>query len=342
MPCLNPNVQVGRLTTISPNHEISLSVNQPRSAAAKNGSSMSVTDRLTGGASILLGAVLFSTKAVMVKLALPYGIDAVSLLLLRMLFALPFYVAIALWLRYRATNSANRIPIVPHLPHLIALGTVGYYLASYFDFAGLEFIPASLERVILYLYPTIVLLISGFYLKKPISLHQWIAIALCYAGVWIAIRFGVQTTDQKNYWWGVGLIFLSATTYAIYLVGSGELIPKLGVWVFTCYAMIVSSICVCMHFLLTIEPSTLLDYPWQVYAYGTAMAFFATVIPSFLISAGIKRIGASNAAIIGGIGPVSTIVLASIFLNETFLTAQIIGTVIVILGVIYISVNMKK
>jgi drug/metabolite transporter (DMT)-like permease len=186
------------------------------------------------------------------------------------------------------------------------------------------------------------LLISGFYLKKPISFHQWIAIGLCYSGVWIAIRFGAQNTIPKNYWWGVGLIFLSATTYAIYLVGSGELIPKLGVRVFTCYAMIVSSICVCVHFLLTVEPRTLLDYPWQVYAYGIAMAIFATVIPSFLISAGIKRIGASNAAIIGGIGPVSTIVLASIFLSETFSTAQIIGTAIVIFGVVYISVNMKK
>jgi len=291
---------------------------------------------------MLLGAVLFSTKAVMVKLALPYGIDAVSLLLLRMLFALPIYVAIAVWLHRRSTNGGSRIAITPHLPHVIALGMVGYYLASYFDFAGLEFIPASLERVILYLYPTIVLLISALYLKKPVTLHQWIAIALCYVGVWIAIRFGAQTSVPKNYWWGVGLIFLSATTYAIYLVGSGELIPKLGVWVFTCYAMIVSSICVCAHFLLTVEPSTLLDYPWQVYVYGIAMAIFATVIPSFLISAGIKRIGASNAAIIGGIGPVSTIVLASIFLNETFSTAQIIGTAFVIVGVIYISVNMKK
>ena len=106
--------------------------------------------------------------------------------------------------------------------------------------------------------------------------------------------------------------------------------------------MIVSSICVCVHFLLTVEPSTLVNYSWQVYAYATAMAIFATVIPSFLISAGIQRIGASNAAIIGGIGPVSTIVLASIFLNETFSTAQVIGTAIVIFGVIYISVNMKK
>ena len=303
---------------------------------------ISSTDRLAGGVIVLLGAVLFSTKAVMVKLALPYGIDAVSLLLLRMLFALPIYVFIAVWLRYWSNNSINRIPITPHLPQLITLGLVGYYLASYFDFAGLEYIPASLERVILYLYPTIVLLISAFYLKKPVSLHQWIAIALCYAGVWIAIRFGNQTAVPHNYWWGVCLIFLSATTYAIYLVGSGELIPKLGVWVFTCYAMIVSSICVCIHFLLTVKLSTLAEHPWQVYAYSLAMAIFATVIPSFLISAGIKRIGAGNAAIIGGVGPVSTILLATIFLNESLSAPQFIGTGIVILGVIYISVNMKK
>ncbi len=303
---------------------------------------MTSSERLLGSASVFLGAVLFSAKAIMVKLALPYGVDAVSLLLLRMLFALPIYVAIAIWLHYRAKKSGTPISVTSYLPQLIALGMVGYYLASYFDFAGLEYIPASLERVILYLYPTIVLLISGLFLKKSVSQHQWIAIALCYAGVWVAIRFGVQIDTTENYWWGIGLIFLSAITYAVYLVGSGELIPKVGVWTFTSYAMIVSSICVCIHFLLTTRPSTLFQHSLQVYWYGLAMAIFATVIPSFLISAGIKRIGAGNAAIIGGIGPVSTIVLASIFLGETFSTAQIIGTAIVILGVVYISVNMKR
>ena len=112
---------------------------------------MTAMDRLIGGISMLLGAVLFSTKAVMVKLVLPYGIDAISLLLLRMLFALPIYVAIAIYLRYRSTNSVNRAPITPHLPQLIALGVVGYYLASYFDFTGLEFIPASLELSLIHI-----------------------------------------------------------------------------------------------------------------------------------------------------------------------------------------------
>ncbi len=284
----------------------------------------------------------------MIKLALPYGIDAVSLLLLRMLFALPIYVAIVFWIR-RTNNEQVRTEQTqtsdhaPHVFKVIGLGIVGYYLASYFDFAGLEHIPASLERVILYLYPTIVLLISTFYLNKKISIHQWIAIGFCYAGVWIAIQYGVHTGAEKgNYWLGVLLVFLSATTYAIYFVGSGELIPKLGVWIFTCYAMIVSTICICVHFLLTIEIGSLFTYPTQVYLLALTMAVFATVIPSLLISEGIKRIGASNAAIIGGVGPISTIVLASIFLGETFTTAQLIGTVVVICGVIYISVNMKK
>ena len=147
---------------------------------------------------------------------------------------------------------------------------------------------------------------------------------------------------KGNYWLGVLLVFLSATTYAIYFVGSGELIPKLGVWIFTCYAMIISTICICVHFLLTIEIGTLFTYPIQVYLLALTMAVFATVIPSLLISEGIKRIGASNAAIIGGIGPISTIILAGIFLGETFTTAQLIATGVVICGVVYISVNMKK
>ncbi|MFK7768607.1 MAG: DMT family transporter [Mariniblastus sp.] len=308
---------------------------------------------LVAGGIVLLGAVLFSAKAIMVKLALPYGIDSVSLLLLRMIFSLPIYVAIVFWIKrietqQFKTNGLAAVKIGAYLPKLIGLGVVGYYLASYFDFVGLTYIPASLERVILYLYPTIVLLISAIYLKKRISIHQWIAIALCYLGVWIAIRYGtnanasVGTTQDGNHWLGVVLIFLSATTYAIYLVGSGELIPKIGVWIFTCYAMIVSTICISIHFLLTLEIGTLFSYPPQVYFLGLAMAVFATVIPSLLISEGIKRIGASNAAIIGGVGPVSTIILASIFLGESFTVAQLIGTLVVIGGVVYISVNLKK
>jgi len=149
----------------------------------------------------------------------------------------------------------------------------------------------------------------------------------------------------ENHALGVALIFLSAFTYAIYLVGSGEVIPVVGVWRFTCYAMIVSALCVVAHFMIANPVSQwrgLWEHPWQVYAYGIAMAIFATVIPSLLISEGIKRIGASNAAIIGGVGPISTIILATIFLGESLTIAQGIGTAFVICGVVSISLRMQR
>ena len=141
---------------------------------------------------------------------------------------------------------------------------------------------------------------------------------------------------------GALLIALSAITYAIYLVGSGELIPRMGVWRFTSIAMLVSTACVVLQCALTERFQKLWSYPAEVYGYAIAMAIFATVVPSFLISEGVKRVGATNAAVIGGVGPVSTIVLAAIFLGESFTGPQLLGTLCVIIGVIYISVNMKR
>ena len=278
----------------------------------------------------------------MVKLALPYGVDPVSLLALRMIFALPIYLMILLVFQRSETSLE---PSRREMAKIIFLGIMGYYLASYFDFAGLAYIGASLERVILYLYPTLVLLISAIVLRKRIQVQQWVAIALCYMGVAVAVSMGEADLYGPNHTLGVVLVFLSAFTYAIYLVGSGQLIPIVGVWRFTCYAMIVSSLCVIVHFLIANHVhhwKNLLEHPWQVYAYSAAMAVFATVIPSVLISEGIKRIGASNAAILGGIGPISTIILASFFLGESLTTAQTIGTLLVVSGVIYISLNMKR
>ena len=224
----------------------------------------------------------------------------------------------------------------------MSLGFVGYYLASYFDFVGLSYISASLERVILYSFPTLVLLIGAVFLKRPIRLQQVIAIALCYGGIMIAVGFGEQAQSTSSQWFGAALVFLSAICYAIYVVGSGELIPKLGVWVFTSCAMIVSTVCIVAHHLLTSSSIELFQLPQIVYAYAAAMAILATVVPSFLISEGIRRIGASNASIIGGVGPISTIILAVIFLGETFTIAQSIGTAFVIVGVLYISLNAKR
>ena len=295
---------------------------------------------VVAAAIVFTGAVLFSMKAVLVKLALPYGIEPVPLLMLRMLFSMPFYVGVLIWLSLDKETVKKQTP-TPWI-RILVLGFVGYYLASFFDFYGLKFIPANLERVILYSYPTIVLLISAVFARKRVTIHQAIAVAICYVGIFVAVRFGSHQSESTDVTWGTILIFLSAVTYAIYLVGSGELIPQIGVWRFTSIAMLVSTVCVLVHCGLTEPLENLWSYPPQVYRYGIAMAIFATVVPSFLISEGIKRIGATNAAVIGGVGPVSTIILAAIFLGESFNGPQVLGTLCVIAGVIYISVNMKR
>ncbi len=285
----------------------------------------------------LLGIVLFSSKAVMVKLAYQYQVDAISMLLLRMLFSFPFYVAIPFIYRNKQTNN-----IILKTDYLwVALfGVVGYYLASYFDFVGLIYIKASLERIILFLYPTIVLLLNSIFLKKQITKIQKGAILLTYFGILIAFWDEVAISGVNTYIGGV-FILLSAITYASYLVGSGWLIPKFGVVKFTSYAMLVSCFCVFVHFSLMSDAS-IFGYPWQVYFLGFLIAIFATVIPSYLVSVSIKMINSSNFSIVAGAGPISTIVLAAIFLNEKLTALQLFGALVVIVGILLVSSKKTK
>jgi drug/metabolite transporter (DMT)-like permease len=285
----------------------------------------------------VLGIVLFSSKAVMVKLAYQYHVDAISVLLLRMLFSFPFYLIIAVIYR----NKMNTVQIKnTDYTWVVFFGFVGYYLASYFDFVGLSYIKASLERIILFLYPTIVILLNRLFLKQAISKIQVVAIGLTYVGIIIAFSEEVGMSGASTYLGGF-FILLSAITYASYLVGSGWLIPKFGVVKFTAYAMLVSCFCVFIHYGF-IGEMNLLSFPWQVYVLGFLIAVFATVIPSFLVSLSIKMISSSNFAIVAGIGPISTIILASIFLNESLTLLQFFGALIVILGIVFMSIKNAK
>lgn len=281
----------------------------------------------------ILGIVLFSSKAVMVKLAYRYDVDAISILLLRMVFSFPFYLVIAYIYRNKSKNSK----VSKDWLWLFFFGFVGYYLASYFDFVGLTYIKASLERIILFLYPTIVLVLNRLFLKQPITKSQLIAIALTYLGIVIAFWDEVNISGEGAILGGV-FILLSALTYASYLVGSGWLIPKFGVMQFTAYAMIVSCVCVFVHYSI-INEVDVFSFSWEVYILGFLIAVFATVIPSFLVSASIKMISSSNFAIIAGIGPISTIVLAAIFLEERLTFIQLIGALVVIVGIVFISLK---
>ncbi|MBJ6368533.1 DMT family transporter [Snuella sedimenti] len=285
----------------------------------------------------ILGVVLFSSKAVMVKMAYQYQIDALSMLLLRMLFAFPFYVFVILL--YRKKQFAVQVGYKDYV-WVFVFGFVGYYLASYFDFVGLTYIKASLERIILFLYPTIVLLLNKVFLKQRITKVQTGAMALTYLGIVIAFWDEVAMSGSNTYLGGI-YILLSAITYASYLVGSGWLLPKFGVMKFTAYAMLVSCLCVFVHYSLVVE-APLFGYPWQVYLLGGLIAVFATVIPSFLVSASIKMITSSNFAIVAGIGPISTIVLAAIFLNEHLTMLQLFGALAVIVGICFVSLKTKR
>jgi drug/metabolite transporter (DMT)-like permease len=287
----------------------------------------------------ILGVILFSSKAVMVKLAYYYEVDAITMLLLRMLFSFPFYVVIA----YLHRNDVQEIKTTrKDYLWLVFFGLVGYYLASLFDFVGLTYIKASLERIILFVYPTIVILLNRLFLKQPITKTQIIAIFLSYLGILIAFSDEVAIGGKKVYIGGF-FVLLSAITYASYLAGSGWLIPKFGVVKFTTYAMLVSCCSVFLHYSFTNE-ITLFNLPWQVYGLGFLIAVFATVIPSFLVSYSIKIISSSNFAIVSGIGPISTIVLAAIFLNETLTLFQLFGALLVITGIVIASLkkSIKK
>ncbi|MFD1294054.1 DMT family transporter [Lutibacter holmesii] len=283
----------------------------------------------------VVGIVMFSAKAIMVKLAYKYEVSAVHLLLFRMLFAVPFYLIIAFYVKPQNPHKIKKADFL----YILLFGFIGYYLASYFDFIGLKFIKAGLERIILFIYPTLVLLISKIFFKTTISKKQVVAILITYLGVVITFWGEVQF-ENSNVVLGGFFIFLSALSYASYLVGSGWLIPKFGAVAFTAYAMIVSTVCVFIHYLI-VDRTSVFVYPYQVYVLGFLMAIVSTLIPSFLVSFAIKKLGANNFSIIGSIGPISTIILAYLVLDEKLTVLQFVGTLIVIVGVGVISYKKK-
>lgn len=290
---------------------------------------------LAGIVIALLGAVFFSTKAIFVKLAYrETEVDAVSLLALRMLFSLPFFVASAIATSRRSEN----VRFTPMQWISVAfIGCLGYYVSSLLDFLGLQYVSAGIERLILFVYPTMVLLISAAVFKIRVSAKQWMAIGITYGGLLLAF-WGEASFDTSgpDFVKGALLIFACAITYACYIVGSGRLIPMVGAVKFNSYAMSFACAAVLIHFLVA-NDNSLLHLEEEVYYYSLAMALIGTVIPSYLVSAGIKRIGSGNAAIVGSIGPVSTILQAYFFLGEPILPLQIAGTLFILAGILIIS-----
>lgn len=297
------------------------------------------TVTLAGFLITIIGSILFSTKAIIVKVAFANtSMDALTLLMLRMTFSLPFYLG-AVWLARREGLS----PLTARQwLGVIGLGLFGYYLSSLFDFIGLQYVTAGLERLILFLYPTFAVFINAFVFKQPVVRTQKIALTLTYTGIAIAY-FGELRIDVGNPHFILGsfLIFLCSITYSVYIVGSGRLIPTVGVTRFTAYAMLASTAGVFTHFALSGSSLQLLTKSPSYIWYGLVLAVVATVLPTFMMSHGMKRIGSNNVAIISAVGPVSTIIQAHFILGEKIFPAQIAGTVLVIIGVVLIGWKRK-
>ena len=286
-----------------------------------------------------IGAIFFSTKAIIVKLAFAHTQgDAVTLLTLRMLFALPFYVAIGLF----ASNKKSNVYFTRRQwIYIILLGLTGYYVSSLCDFIGLQYITAGLERLILFIYPTLAVLLNAWIFRQRVNRYQKWAMVLTYVGIAIAF-WGEMKIDSSNpnFYLGSFFCFLCALTFAVYLAGSGKMIAETGATKFTSYAMIAAFGGIFTHYFIT--GHTIHHMNANLLWYGFALAILATVIPSFLMSNGIKKIGSSNAAIISSIGPVSTILQAHFILGEPITAAQITGTFLVIVGVLLIGWRRRE
>jgi drug/metabolite transporter (DMT)-like permease len=292
--------------------------------------------RAVGTLLVAAAAIAFSGKAVIIKLAYRHGVDAVTLLALRMLFAAPFFVLLGVW----AARAGDSEPLSwADRRMLVVLGLIGYYLASYFDFLGLQYVTAALERLLLFVHPTFVVLFSAMLFGRRITRRDVVAIVLSYLGIFVV--FGNDLATQPgNVALGSLWVLLSAVFYAAYLIGSGRLVGRVGTLRFACYAGLVSSVAVVTHFAVTRDASLLLAQPAPVYWLALLMAMVSTVAPIVMTMEGIRRIGASHASIIASVGPLATIFLGAIFLGEHITAVQIVGALLVLAGVL--SISLKK
>jgi drug/metabolite transporter (DMT)-like permease len=288
---------------------------------------------LIGSTFILLGAIGFSSKSILIKLAYSDAaqIDAITLMTLRMMLSLPVFLLVAFWGR----NVERAGQHTRDWFAIILLGVMGYYLASLLDFTGLQYISAGLERLILFLYPTIVVLLSALLYRRPISRPQGWALLLSYLGILLVFGAG-QQTEATDIYLGAGLVFASAMVFALFMTGSGHFIPRFGSRRFTAYTMSIAALTTLLHFIAS-HPIDRLMVSHDVFGLALMLALFSTVAPAFLMSAGIHRIGAGKASIISTVGPIVTLVMAYLSLGETLDAPQIIGALLVFAGVLLVS-----
>jgi drug/metabolite transporter (DMT)-like permease len=288
------------------------------------------------GIALAAGAVVaFSFRPILIKLAYGYARDPVTLIALRMVFALPFFVTAALWQRRAAAAPISR----GDAWRIAFLGFLGYYFSSFVDFLGLQYISAGLGRLLLFAYPTLVVVLSWLWLRKRAGGREFVALAVTYGGLALVLAHSVAG-QHENLPLGAVLVFAGAASYAVYLVLGSEVIQRVGSIRFTAYALIVASV-LCIAQFLWLRPLAALALPWQVYGYAIAMAIFSTAVPTFMTAEALKRIGANHVAILGALGPVTTILTGWLGLDETMTWLQLLGTALVLGGVVLVSLKPR-
>jgi len=276
----------------------------------------------------LLAAIGFSIKAILIKTGYRYEVRAETLLALRMLFAAPFFLLLA-----RQSGGVRGLSR-RDAGWILLLGLLGYYLSSLFDFFSLLTISAALERMTLFLYPTLVLLLSTLLLKKRYSARVWGAVLLSYLGVALAFAHDLATSSlAADAWKGLGWVLASTFTYALYLIGTGEVVGRIGATRIAALGTLVACAAVGLHFALTEPLASILQQPWQVYLIGLAMGVFSTALPVWCLSQAIRLLGAGRTASVGTLGLVLTLMMSWAFLGEAMSAEQVLGAVLVVAGV---------
>jgi drug/metabolite transporter (DMT)-like permease len=275
----------------------------------------------------LLASFMFSLKPIIIKEAYALGASSESLMVLRMWFALPFYLVMLFIQRHQLIENRRYISAV------VVVGFIGYFLSSYLDLLALESISAQAERIILYAYPSLVILIKSFYDKKIPSKKMLFALSIVYAGIILLLPGELNLTGSPI---GIFLMLTCALTFAVYVLLSKAMIARMGVGVFTSTAMVASCLFTQIHF-ASIEFNEISNLPQSVFILALALAFFSTVIPSYAMSAAISMIGSERAAITGTTGPVFTVILAAVILGESISVYHIVGLSLVVIGVLLLS-----
>lgn len=293
-----------------------------------------------GYAMAAAGATLFATKGILIKLAYAQGIDAETTLALRMILALPFYLVIGIHAFTSMKVSGASLPDAKLWLRMIGVGLIGYWTSSYLDFKGLEYISAHFERLILFTYPLFVVLFGAVFFRQPIKLKALLAFAVSYTGLALLFAqnfsaFGTSTMTGALY------VLAAAVTFALYQLLAKPLIMRIGPQLFTCIAMGAAGVAVILQFLLTHPLETIFVSP-SLWGLGLALAFGATVLPSFFLSAALKQISAQANATIGMLSPVVTIVLAMAVLGDAVSGADWLGAALVILGIGWFTLSERK